>query len=160
MGSHRLPIMLLAVAALLGGCYESTKPLAPAGTVLADESVSGKWNCVPDPPLRPQDKATMSVRAVDQHTYDITWQDGDKTSRFRAHGSKVGKATVLNVLEVAPSAKWFFLRYKRDGSKLALSVISDQNVKGGYEARKLDDIRTRGEGDELYVPFAACTRAK
>lgn len=155
----RLLTALLA-AAVLPGCFESTKPLSPAGTVPYDLTVLGAWNCVPDPPLRPQDKATLSLRNVDQWTYDVNWTDGDKTSRYRAHGSKVDGNVVINVLEVAPSAKWFFVRYKREGSKLYLRVANDQQVKGGYEARKLDDVRARSASDELFQPFAVCTKGR
>jgi hypothetical protein len=31
-----------------------------------DTAVLGSWTCVPDPPLRPQDKATLTLRNVDQ----------------------------------------------------------------------------------------------
>lgn len=155
-----LSILLLAAATLLAACYESTKPLSPAGGVPYDTTVLGSWTCVPDPPLRPQDKATLTLRNVDQWVYDATWTDGDKTSRYRAHGSKVESTVVLNVLEVAPGAKWFFVRYKREGNKLHLRVANDQQVKGGYEARKMDDVRARAASDELFLPFAACTRSK
>jgi hypothetical protein len=147
-------------AVALAGCYESTKPLSPAGTVPYDNTVVGTWTCVPDPPLRPQDKATLTVRNVDQYTYDATWADGDKTSRYRAHGSKIDSTVVINVLEVAPSAKWFFVRYKRDGAKLLLSVANAQDVKGGYEARKMDDVRARAGSDELFRVFASCTKVR
>ena len=159
--SSRIPhLACLATAVALAGCFESTKPLSPAGTVPYDTTVLGSWTCVPDPPLRPQDKATLTLRNVDQYTYDATWVDGDKTSRYRAHGSKIDANVVINVLEVAPSAKWFFVRYKRDGAKLRLSVANDQEIKGGYEARKMDDIRARAGSDELFKVFASCTKAR
>ena len=160
MLSRILPLLLAAATALLAACYESTKPLSPAGGVLHDTTVLGSWTCVPDPPLRPQDKATLTLRNVDQWVYDAAWTDGDKTSRFRAHGSKIESTVVLNVLEVAPNAKWFFVRYKREGNKLYLRVANDQQVKGGYEARKMDDVRARAASDELFLPFAVCTRSK
>jgi hypothetical protein len=43
---------------------------------------------------------------------------------------------VINVLEVAPGAKWFFLRYKREGNKLRLNVAQETEIKGGYEAAR------------------------
>jgi hypothetical protein len=159
--SYRLPLLAaLAAAAVLAGCFESTKPLSPAGTVLYDESLSGRWTCVPDPPLRPQDKATLTLRNIDQHQFDATWADGDKTSRYRGYGSKVDGNVVVNVLEVAPSAKWFFLRYKREGSKLHLSIAQESEIKGGYEARKMDDVRARAASDDLFKVFALCTKTK
>jgi len=162
MPSSRLPILtLLAAATLLAGCFESTKPISPAGTVPYDNAVLGSWNCVPDPPLRPQDKATLTLRNIDQYSYDANWADGDKTSRYRVYGSKLeGGAVVLNVLEVAPSAKWFFVRYKREGSKLLLRVANAQEIKGGYEARKMDDLKTRAASDDLFTSFAVCTKGK
>lgn len=157
----RIPLAAaLATAALIAGCFESKQPLSQPGTVPYDLAVLGSWTCVPDPPLRPQDKATLTLRNIDQWVYDATWVDGDKTSRYRAHGSKVDSTVVINVLEVAPSAKWFFLRYKKDGNKLRLSVAQESEVKGGYEARKMDDVRARAASDDLFKPFALCTKAK
>jgi len=150
----------LVAATVLVGCFESTKPISEPGTVPYDTSVLGSWACVPDPPLRPQDKTTLSLRNIDQYTYDANWVDGDKTSRYRAYGSKVDGNVVINVLEVAPSAKWFFLRYKREGTKLRLSVAQSTEIKGGYEARKMDDLRTRSGSDDLFKAFAVCTRSK
>ena len=74
--------------------------------------------------------------------------------------SKIDSNVVINVLEVAPSAKWFFVSYKRDAAKLRLSVAHDQEIKGGYEARKMDDIRARAGSDELFRVFASCTKAR
>jgi len=157
----RLPLLAgLATLAVLAGCFESKQPLSQPGTVPYDIAVLGSWTCVPDPPLRPQDKATLTLRNVDQWVYDATWADGDKTSRYRAHGSKVDANIVINVLEVAPGAKWFFVRYKREGNKLRLNVAQESEVKGGYEARKMDDVRARSGSDDLFKPFAVCTKAK
>ena len=157
----RIPLLAgLATAAVLAGCFESRQPLSQPGTVPYDIGVLGAWTCVPDPPLRPQDKATLTLRNVDQWVYDATWADGDKTTRYRAHGSKVDSTVVLNVLEVAPSAKWFFVRYKREGNKLRLNVAQESEVKGGYEARKMDDVRARAASDDLFKPFAVCTKAR
>jgi len=112
--SPRIPLLaVLAAAAVLAGCFESTKPLSPAGLVPYDNAVSGQWTCVPDPPLRPQDKATLTIRATDQHQFDATWLDGDKTSRYAA-GLEDRRDVVINVLEVAPGAK--------DGSSCATSA--------------------------------------
>ena len=158
--THSLRFAAVAVIFVLAGCFEATKPLAPAGSVPYDTTVLGVWNCIPDPPLRPQDKATLTLRNVDQHTYDALWKDPDKTSRYRLHGSKVDSVVVLNVLEVAPSAKWFFMRYKREGNKLTLSMANGQEIKGGYEARKFDDLKARAAGDELFKTFAVCTRGR
>ncbi|QJR15414.1 hypothetical protein [Usitatibacter palustris] len=157
---HVLRLTCLAVALTLTGCFEATKPLSAPGTVPYDISVLGSWTCVPDPPLRPQDKATLTLRNIDQWTLDANWVDGDKTSRYRVHGTKVDSVIVLNVLEVAPGAKWFFVRYKREGNKLALSTANGQEIKGGYEARKMDDLKARAAGDDLFKTFAMCTRAK
>jgi hypothetical protein len=160
MSSRVFAVSALAAAALLAGCFESTKPLSEPGTVPYDTAVLGSWNCVPDPPLRPQDKATLTLRNVDQYTYDANWVDDGKTSRYRAYGTKIDGNVVINALEVAPSAKWFFLRYKREGTKLRLSVAQSTEIKGGYEARKMDDLRTRAGSDDLFKAFAVCTRSK
>ncbi len=162
MSSRLLPFAVIAAAVALPGCFESTKPLTPTGpaSVPYDTSVLGAWTCVPDPPLRPQDKATLSLRNVDATQYDATWTDGDKTSRYRAHGTKIDSTVVINVLEVAPGAKWFFVRYKREGTKLLLSLADASQIKGGYEARKMDDLRARAASDELFKTFAVCTRAR
>lgn len=153
-----LPLAALALSAFVAGCFESNKPLGDAGSVPFDPAVLGKWTCVPDPPLRPQDKATLTVRNVDQSLYDATWVDDGKTQRFRAHGTKHDATVVINVLEVAPHAKWFFLRYKREGSKLVLSVADVQSIKGGYEARKMDDLKSRVADDTLFKVVANCSR--
>ena len=160
MSSRPLAFCLLAAATLIAGCFESTKPISPAGTVPYDTAVLGSWTCVPDPPLRPQDKATLTLRNIDQWQYDATWVDGDKTSRYRAYGSKIDANVVINALEVAPGAKWFFLRYKREGAKLRLAVAQESEIKGGYEARKMDDLRARSGSDDLFKAFAVCTRSK
>lgn len=158
--SLALPLATVVLGLALAGCFESTKPLGPAGSVPFDPTVLGKWNCVPDPPQRPQDKATLTVRNIDQHSYDATWVDEDKTTRYRGHGTKVESTVVINMLEVAPHAKWFFLRYKREGNKLTLSVADGQAIKGGYEARKMDDLKARAASDELFRPVAVCTKAR
>jgi len=160
MSSRLVAALALASATLLTGCFESTKPLSEPGTVPYDNAVLGSWNCVPDPPLRPQDKATLTLRNVDQYTYDANWVDDGKTSRYRAYGSKIDGNIVINVLEVAPGAKWFFLRYKREGNKLRLNVAQATEIKGGYEARKMDDVRARAGSDDLFKTFALCTRSK
>lgn len=159
--SSRIAFAILAAASVLvAGCFESTKPLSQPGTVAYDETLSGQWNCVPDPPLRPQDKATLTLRHIDQYQFDANWQDGDKTSRYRGYGSKIDGNVVYNVLEVAPGAKWFFLRYKREGRKLTLSIAQESEIKGGYEARKLDDLKARATSDDLFKVVAVCTRSK
>ena len=53
MSSRPLAFCLLAAATLIAGCFESNKPISPAGTVPYDTAVLGSWTCVPDPPLRP-----------------------------------------------------------------------------------------------------------
>lgn len=154
--------LFLALAAALSGCYESSRPLSRPGAVARDAAVLGKWNCVPDPQEKPSDRALLHVWPFDEAQYYAEWIEGESTTRYRAYGSRIGAAVLLNVFEMKPTdvdVKWVFVRYRLEGpERLRLAVVKDQAVRGNTEAAKLNDIRQRATRDALYQAFANCTR--
>ena len=162
MGRFARAALYLALAVALPGCLESTRPLSRPGTVPRDAAVLGKWNCVPDPREKADDRATLQVWAFDESQYYAEWAEGESTTRYRAFGTRVGKIVLLNVLEMKPGrddTKWVFVRYKLEGAdRLRLAVVKDEVVKGSTEAAKLEDVRKRAASDALYGSFALCTK--
>ena len=142
-------------------CYESELPLSPSGQVKVDPALIGTWKCTPDPP-KSTDVAELRVVAFDEHQYYLEWQEGADTDRYRAYASRVDGSTLLNVRELfatASDVKWVFLRSRLDPpARLRLSLVQKSALAGLDAKNALKTIVRRVRDENLYEPWAVCSR--
>ncbi len=158
-------VIVLSVASL-AGCYESKTPLGPAENGIVNPAILGTWICrSPDTDANKEDIATLRIIAFDASRYYLEWVEDDKTTRYAAHSSSVGKALLHNVRELKKDgrgdAKWEFVRVQSPGeSELQVDLVKDEDfhLKKIGEAEALREIRERVNEDALYYPFAKCLR--
>ena len=154
-------LMYLFLATGSIGCYESTSPLSPPGSVRVEPVLMGTWRCVPDP-VKPGENATLRVFRFDDVQYYFEWVEGNEVSRLRAYGSRIGQTVLLNVQELKakdPSGKWIFVPYRLESpDKLRVAIVKEQAVKGLPEREALGAIRRRVTDDSLYEAWQICSR--
>jgi hypothetical protein len=155
----RLPVLLL-IAGLAAGCYQSTVPLGPAERGTIDRALVGSWSCVD--PKDASNRAVVTSVPIDRHRYDIEWREApDHVTRYRAYATPIGAEALLNVQEVGPTRtdpRFVFLRARPTaGGGLSIAVVQDDAVKGKSGATALREITRRVADPTLYGPFATCT---
>lgn len=149
---------------LLCSCYGSDGPLSKPGTA-RDDSILGNWKCFHDPQQDSDETVLIHIFPFDEQQYFAEWIEGEKTTRYRAYPTVLGKSTLLNVTEVSQDAtvqdEWVFLRYALDNDQtLHLSIVSDKAVKAKKQDAALQEIRDRVADPTLYESFARCVREK
>ena len=109
-----LAALLVVVAGVTPGCYESDFPIGPpAGGI--EPRLLGQWRCV-----QAEGKTTqafdLTVARHGEQQYDVTMEmAGEDTLRYRGHPSDLHGTTIVNLQEQKPGedptkARWDFVR--------------------------------------------------
>jgi hypothetical protein len=167
---HARGFLPLGACLLSAACYEAASPLGPPGSGTLDVKVLGNWRCVAR-----EASATapvlLDVSSFDEHQYCVAAseekEDSSKeASHYRAYGSTLNGATLLNVQELdrrktAAERKWFFVRYSLlKPNVLYLEVVDDPLFKGvdGSPASVRQVIERHLDDDRLLSDLYVCTR--
>jgi hypothetical protein len=152
----------------LGGCFEFDVPLGPA-TVPIDRRLIGDWRCTGFDSGADADKVGhLRFHADDATHYEISSLDPCEGSEcmppYRAHITKVGKATILNAQEIKKDAgdeKWSFVRatlYRPN--ILHLSLADDDKFKDvaqdAHALKKAVEKRMLAKG--VFVDYMVCVK--
>lgn len=164
--SWRRGAIVVVLAALASGCYESAFPLDPAPVVDVDPALLGTWRCLPLDGDRDDAPATLTAtRDTRPRMYDVSWQeDGGASLRYEAYASRLASATFLNVRErrdPEPPSRWFFMRtHLLRPNVLHLQVVADQAMAGvpGTAADVRATLGRRHDDATLYTDAAVCAR--
>ncbi|HET8643928.1 MAG TPA: hypothetical protein VFO85_00480, partial [Vicinamibacteria bacterium] len=147
-----------ACALALAGCYGSPEPLGPAAQGTVDRALVGDWRC--SSAGDGSETALVWIFPLDGTQYVVEWRTADETDHYRAHASRAGDETLLNVRELTSGRageEWYFLRYRIDeGRRLRLSLVDDEALGGLEGEAALDAIRRRAADPALYTDLAVC----
>lgn len=159
----------MALTLPLGGCFEFDVPLGPP-TVPVDRRLIGDWRCTGFDSGADADKVGhLRFHAADATHYEISSTDPCEGSEcmppYRAHITKVGKATILNAQEIKKDApgdeKWSLVRatlYRPNVLHLALA--DDDKFKDvaqdAHALEKAVEKRMRTTG--VFVDYMVCIK--
>jgi hypothetical protein len=152
--------LLLLVASLAAGCYQSTLPLGPPERGTIDRALVGSWSCVD--PKDATNRAVITSVPIDRHRYDIEWrEEPDHLTHYRAFATRVGQEVLLNVEEVDPTRtdpRFVFLRARPvTGGGLSIALVQEDALKERTGPAAIAEITRRVSDPTLYGPFATCT---
>ena len=114
------------------------------------------------PDEKSKDLAHLLVVPFDATRYYLEWREDEKTTRYRAHTTRVSGVTLFNIaaLQEKPE-KWVFLRgAARPDGRRSFDLVDKDAVKAKTETAALDEIAQRVGDDMLYKPWAICTFEK
>lgn len=160
--------VIVMLALLASGCYESDVPLDPEPRQDVDPAFLGVWRCLPVDGAPDEAAATLTVtRGTAPRTYAARWQDeGDTPDRYEAYASTVDAVRYLNTRELhddGHASSWFFLRPTLlRPNALLLQVVADSAMTG--VARSAAGLRAalqqRQASAALLTDGALCARAR
>ncbi len=134
-----LLLLLFPLLLLLTGCpYYSEVPLSAVPKKPIDTLLLGAWTIDSDKPEA--DSGEMKIIAFNKMEYyiDILGLSNGKIEidRYRAFVTPVGPMNILNLEDLKQKGSYTFLRYKTDGKKLEVEIVSDECVKDKYPNSK------------------------
>jgi len=153
--------ILLSMAVLGIGCYESEFPLDPAPQIQTDSRLMGAWRCVS--PDAGDEAFTLTVDGSRDRTYAITWKESGKPpDRFEGYASSLKATTLVNVRDVAATQKrWYFIHYVFPRPNvLLIRVIHEGLLKGVVQspATVRRTIEREQLNPSLYEDLIVCVR--
>ena len=158
--------VLVAVAALASGCYESEFPLDADPLIDLNPALLGVWRCLPLDGDAGEPPVTLTIaRSARVRVYDTIWQEpGGAPDRYDAYASVLRGTTLMNVRErtaAGPTGKWVFLRATlMRPNALHLQVVADAAMTG--VAKTADAVRAAVERERntgaFYTDVALCAR--
>lgn len=163
----RLPIVLI-LAGLAAGCFESTVPLDPAPVVAVEAGFGGLWRCLPldGNPTEPPATLTVTLEMATR-TFAATWQEsGDPPVQYEGFASAVDRATYLNTRERKADGSlstWFFVRPTLLRQNVLLIQVVDAPAMTGAPATAAglrEALRRRRDDPRLLTDGALCARAR
>lgn len=123
--------MLLVVALLSAGCYQSSFPLDPKPAGAVDPKLLGAWHCVSG---SSDDAVTVTMARAREGVYAVTLKEkGADPDRYEIHASRVGGQEFLNIreLDTKSSTPWSYGRstlFSPDA--LQLQLVDESVMKG------------------------------
>lgn len=160
MNARDVAWIVLLTLPFLGGCYESSAPLAPAEQAVVNPELLGTWTCRGT--AKEEGAGKLLVVAFDSSRYYLEYRDKEETTRWAAHASVVGGVLLHNVRELkddSRATKWAFLRaLTPNPSTLLLSVVKDDDLKKLGEPDAHREIRRRVNDESLYKLWRTCAR--
>ena len=160
--------IVVTVAVLGAGCYESDFPLDPEPLIDLNPAVLGTWRCLPLDGDADEAPVTLTLtRSSRARVYDAVWkEDGDTPDRYETYASVLQGTTLMNVRERderGPTGKWTFVRYTlMRPNVLQLQVVADTGMAG--VAKTATAIRTAVERERntttFYTDVAVCARTR
>ena len=123
---------LLGLCVGSAGCF-SGAPLDGKPEHPLDRRLLGSWTCVSPDDEQPV-PATLIVRPATADTYDVTWQEAEKSpEQYSAHSSRLGRVWIMNIqVPEASSLAWTFATYSlAPNGVLTIGLLTD---KGWPEA--------------------------
>jgi hypothetical protein len=155
--------ILLSMAVLAMGCYESEFPLDPAPQIQTDSRLIGAWRCVT--PDASDEAFTLTVDGSGERTYAITWKESGKPrDRFEGYASLLNATTLVNLRDVAATPKrWYFIHYAfLRTNVLLIRVIHERLLKSVVQSPAV--VRTTIEREQLnpalYEDSSVCVRTQ
>ena len=130
-GAIFLRMILLIVAGLATGCYESEFPLDQAPQVQTDSRLVGAWRCVT--PDANDEASTLTVDGSQGRTYAVTLQESGKPpDRYEGYTSSLKAITLMNLRDVAATpTRWVFIHYAfLQANVLLIQVVHERLLKG------------------------------
>ena len=166
--SWRRGVLVVLVAALTAGCYESDFPLDSEPLIDLNPAVLGTWRCLPLDGDADEVPVTLTLtRSSRARVYDAVWkEDADPPDRYEAYASVLQGTTLMNVRERderGPTGKWTFLRVTlMRPNVMHLQVVADKAMAG--VANTAAAVRAAVERERsaagFYMDVAVCARAK
>jgi hypothetical protein len=153
--------ILLIVAGLATGCYESEFPLDPAPQVQTDSRLMGAWRCVT--PDANDEASTLTVDGSQGRTYAVTLQESGKPpDRYEGYTSSLKAMTLVNLRNIAATPKrWVFIHYAfLQPNILLIQVVHERLLKGVAKspAAVRKTIERERLNPELYEDSIVCVR--
>lgn len=160
--------VVVLLAALASGCYESDFPLDPEPRHDVDPALIAVWRCLPMDAEPTEAAATLTItRGTAPRTFAAIWQDeGDTPDRYDGFASSLDGVVYLNVRERADGGRehpWFFMRPTLlRPNALHLQVVAEAAMSGVEKtpaAVRAALIRRRAD-TRLLTDGALCARAR
>ena len=129
-------LLLSPLLLLLTGCpYNSKVPLSAVPKIPIDKSLLGTWKSFDD-----KDSTEMKVLEFNSKEYYVYIRSVSKgaleVDHYRAYISVVGKEKIVNFEDLKQKGEFNFFRYKQEGDKIKVQVVSDVAVKDKYASPK------------------------
>jgi hypothetical protein len=166
MGLRTRIAVVVVLAALASGCYESEFPLDTDPLIDLNPALLGAWRCLPLDGAADEPPVTLTIaRSARPRIYDLLWQEpGDAPDRYDAYASVLQGTTLMNVRErtdQGPAGKWIFMRATlMRPNALHLQVVADKAMAGVTKtaaAVRATVERERNTG-AFYTDVALCVR--
>jgi hypothetical protein len=160
VGEGKLVRLLVPVlvAAVLNGCFSD--PLGKPGSVPTNVELLGKWRCTSVGDGDPGE-GTLEILRFDDWQYYAEWKDPEQVARYRAYGTRLGDATLLNVEELdGKFTPWPWAAVRAvvgKDKKLALAVVKVKALRSSDEKGMKREIRERVHDAQIYQAFVDCT---
>ena len=161
-------VLVVSLAILAAGCYESDYPLDSEPLIDLNPAVLGTWRCLPLDGDADELPVTLTLtRSSRARLYEAVWEEsGDRPERYEAYASVLQGTTLMNVRERderGPIGKYTFLRYTlMRPNVMHLQVVADKAMAG--VANTATAVRAAVERERnaaaSYADVAVCARAK
>ncbi len=166
--SWRHGVLVVSVAALTAGCYQSDYPLDSDPLIDLNPGLLGTWRCLAIDGDADEAPVTFTLaRSSRARVYDAAWkEDGDPPDHYDAYASVIQGTTLMNVRqrdERGPTGTWTFLRFTlMRPNVMHLQVVADKAMAG--VANTATAVRAAVERERnaaaFYLDVAVCARAK
>lgn len=147
--THAAAVLLMVP---LPGCLViSLQPIYEPGSVESSETLAGTWD-------RVDDGATMVVARGSWNAYDVTYRDGDDSTRLAGHLTRIGGRLLLDLtpasgVEEPPGmikTHWPFLIDER-GDTLAIQALDYDWFKDHLGAKAASGLSAAMDGEKNVV---------
>ena len=159
--------VLVVLAAVASGCYESEFPLDADPLIDVNPGLLGTWRCLPLDGEADEPPVTLTIaRSARARVYDTIWQEpGDTPDRYDAYASVLQGTTLMNLRErnaAGPVGKWIFMRATlMRPNALHLQVVADKAMTGVPATATAVRAAVERERNSaaFYTDVALCARA-